>query len=67
MRAHPIYSTKAAGARIRFETESALLRPEWKWDTRNQRGEPVASGLYLYAVYDPRDNVIMKGKLMIVR
>jgi hypothetical protein len=67
MNAHPIYSSKAAGLRIRFEAGNPQLKPEWKWDTRNQRGELAASGLYLYAVYDPRDNIVMKGKLMIVR
>jgi hypothetical protein len=43
------------------------MKPEWKWDTRNQKGDLVASGLYLYAIYDPNVNVIFKGKLMIVR
>jgi hypothetical protein len=67
MYAHPLYSTQAAGMKIRFQTGNPQLRPEWKWDTRNQHGDLVASGLYLYAVYDPNNNVIMKGKLMIVR
>jgi hypothetical protein len=67
MTAHPIYSTKTAGVRIRYQVGSALMRPEWKWDTRNQHGDLVGSGLYLYAIYDPQGAVIMKGKLMIVR
>ncbi len=67
MDAHPLYSSKAAGERIRFATGNPDLRPEWKWDTRNQRRQLVASGLYFYAIYDVKDNVIMKGKLMIVR
>jgi hypothetical protein len=64
---HPLYSTRDAGVRIMFETGNANLKPEWKWDTRNQHGELVASGLYLYAIYDVKDNVIKKGKLIIVR
>ena len=67
MDAHPLYGTKAAGVRIQFATGNADLRPEWKWDTRNQRGSLVASGLYFYAIYDVKDNVLMRGKLMIVR
>jgi hypothetical protein len=67
MDTHPLYSTKNAGTRIIFTPGNADLRPEWKWDTRNQRGSPVASGLYFYAVYDVKDNVLIKGKLMIVR
>jgi len=67
MDAHPLYSTKTAAVSIRFAAGNADLRPEWKWDTRNQHGSLVASGLYLYAVFDMKDNVLIKGKLMIVR
>ncbi|HAJ79985.1 MAG TPA: hypothetical protein DCO75_09465 [Fibrobacteres bacterium] len=64
---HPLYSTRDAGVRIMFETGNTNSKPEWKWDTRNRHGELVASGLYLYAIYDVKDNVIKKGKLIIVR
>jgi hypothetical protein len=67
MSTHEIYCTRKAGITIRFETGNSDYRPEWKWDTRNQRGELVASGLYFYAIYDIKDNMIKKGKLMIVR
>jgi hypothetical protein len=67
MNAFPIYFTQSAGVRIRFQVGSADLKPEWKWDTRNQHGDLVASGLYFYAIYDTNGSMIMKGKLMIVR
>jgi hypothetical protein len=67
MNAFPIYNTQSAGVRIHFQVGSADLKPEWKWDTRNQHGDLVASGLYFYAIYDPSGGMIMKGKLMIVR
>jgi len=67
MNAYPIYSTQSAGVRIRFQAGSVDLKPEWKWDTRNQHGDLVASGLYFYAIYDINGSMIMKGKLMIVR
>jgi hypothetical protein len=67
MNAFPVYATQAAGVRIRFQAGNSDLKPEWKWDTRNQHGDFVASGLYFYAVYDPAGGVLIKGKLMIVR
>ena len=67
MNAFPIYNTQSAGVHIRFLVGNADLKPEWKWDTRNQHGDLVASGLYFYAIYDPSGGMIMKGKLMIVR
>jgi hypothetical protein len=67
MNAFPIYNTQSAGVHIRFLVGNADLKPEWKWDTRNQHGTLVASGLYFYAIYDPSGGMIMKGKLMIVR
>jgi len=67
MSAFPIYSTQTAGLRVKFQAGNSDLKPEWKWDTRNQHGEFVASGLYFYAVYDPAGEMLIKGKLMIVR
>jgi hypothetical protein len=65
--AHPIFSTKTAGITIKFKAGNADMKPQWKWDTRNQRGDLVASGLYLYAIYDGNGKVLLKDKLMIVR
>ena len=35
------------------------------WDLRNERGEMVASGIYIY--YVSNDDKSMKGKLAVVR
>jgi hypothetical protein len=39
----------------------------WKWDTRNQHGAFVASGLYFYVITDLKGTPLTKGKLIIVR
>lgn len=67
MNAHPVYDSQKDGVSIHFETNEISGKPEWLWDTRNQSGDLVASGLYLYAVYDLSGNVLIKGKLIIVR
>jgi hypothetical protein len=36
-----------------------------RWDVRNQSGQPVASGVYLYVIQSPKDK--KTGKLAIVR
>jgi hypothetical protein len=63
----PVYDTRSAGVVINFTENDSRNKPQWKWDTRNTRGELVASGLYLYAIYDKQKKTLMKGKLMIVR
>jgi hypothetical protein len=67
MNANPVYNSQSAGAAIHFTQNDPTLKPQWKWDTRNQRGEFVASGLYFYLVTDLKGSVLTKGKLMIVR
>ncbi|MBD3419924.1 MAG: hypothetical protein GF398_07400 [Chitinivibrionales bacterium] len=67
IKGHPLFDTRAAGDAIRFRPGSGELRPQWKWNTANQKGDLVASGLYFYIVYDPAGNALAKGKLMIVR
>jgi hypothetical protein len=67
MNANPIYNTQTAGISIHFSVSDPSLKPQWKWDTRNQHGELVSSGLYFYAITDTKGSVLIKGKLMIVR
>jgi hypothetical protein len=64
IKSFPVYDTKRAGSVLHFNPGD---QPQWLWNTRNQRGESVASGLYFYVIYDALDNVLVKGKLMIVR
>lgn len=67
MNTNPIYNSQKAGVAIHFEESSTEFLPQWLWDTRNQSGEFVASGLYFYTVTDLKNKVLTKGKLMIVR
>jgi hypothetical protein len=67
MDTYPVYNSQKAGVAIHFEESSAEFLPQWLWDTRNQSGELVASGLYFYTVSDLKNKVLTKGKLMIVR
>ena len=60
---HPVFES----GMIHFEEHNLDQRPEWFWNTRNNRGDNIASGVYLYAIYDNKDKVILKGKLLIVR
>lgn len=67
MNTHPVYNSQKAGDVIHFEENSARYLPQWLWDTRNTKGELVASGLYFYTVSDLKNKVLTKGKIMIVR
>jgi len=67
MQANPVFNTKSAGILIHFSQTEKDQKPQWKWDTRNQHGELVASGLYFYVITDNTGRVLVKGKLMIVR
>jgi len=67
MNANPLYNTQTAGIGIHFSVSDPGKKPQWKWDTKNQRGEFVASGLYFYAITDLKGSVLTKGKIMIVR
>lgn len=60
---HPVFESGT----ISFQEGSATDRPEWFWNTRNNRGSLIASGVYFYAIYDLRGKVLLKGKLLIVR
>jgi len=63
IRSVPVYDSRL----IRFEPESSTYKPQWVWNTRNEGGQEVSSGVYYYAVYDEKDRVLLRGKLMIVR
>jgi hypothetical protein len=52
---------------IHFEENNLNHMPEWFWNTRNNRGDKLASGVYLYAIFDKKDKVLLKGKILIVR
>jgi hypothetical protein len=67
MNANPVYNSQSKGVSIHFAQNDPSRKPQWKWDTRNQRGELVASGLYFYVVTDLKGSALTKGKLMIVR
>jgi hypothetical protein len=67
MNAHPVFDSGKKGTMIRFSDHGAENLPQWKWNTRNGRGELVATGIYLYAIFDTGGNVLKKGKLIIVR
>jgi hypothetical protein len=60
----PVYDTKNGGDDLSF---SPGEEPQWLWNTRNQHGEFVASGLYFYIVYDALNKALVKGKMLIVR
>ncbi|MBD3344694.1 MAG: hypothetical protein GF401_06495 [Chitinivibrionales bacterium] len=67
MKGYPVFDTDKANIAITFREGDPDSKPQWKWDTRNQAGEDVASGLYFFAIYDAEGDALTKGKLMIVR
>jgi len=64
---HPVFDTRKAGQRVHIESGNSLFKPQWHWDTRNQAGELVASGIYLYSISNTEGKVLVKGKIVIVR
>jgi hypothetical protein len=52
---------------IHFEEGNACKKPVWFWDTHTNRATPVATGVYLYAIYDKNNRAQVKGKILIVR
>jgi hypothetical protein len=69
MNTHPVFDSRKAGKAIHFVRGDPERKPEWLWDATNSRGAPLASGVYLYAVFDRLDprKPLVKGKLLIVR
>jgi hypothetical protein len=64
IKSFPVYDTKNGNDDLGF---SPGEEPQWLWNTRNQYGDFVASGLYFYIVYDALDKALVKGKMLIVR
>ncbi len=69
MNTHPVFDSQEAGARIHFVRGDPERRPEWLWRAVNTRGAPLASGVYLYAVFDEKapGKALVKGKVLLVR
>ncbi|NLD92649.1 MAG: hypothetical protein GX639_08270 [Fibrobacter sp.] len=67
MNANVILDTKRKIGLIHFETGNIQSIPQWFWDTRNMKGELIASGLYMYAIFDKNGKMLLKDKLVIVR
>ncbi len=67
MNANVILDTKRKVGLIHFETGNIQSVPQWFWDTRNMKGELVASGLYMYVIFDKNGKMLLKDKLAIVR
>lgn len=68
MAAHPLFDTRRrGGGPIRFGRHGEGALPQWLWDTRNNHGELVASGLYLYTIYSVEGRILRTGKLIIAR
>ncbi len=60
---HPVFESNI----IHFKEGDTNQKPLWFWDTKNSQGSLIASGVYLYAIYDLKENVLLKGKILIVR
>jgi hypothetical protein len=67
MNANPVFDSRKKNVTIHFEIAGIYNAPEWLWDTRNMYNELVASGLYMYCIYDVNGSVLLKDKLIIVR
>lgn len=67
MNGHPVYDSRKTGEEISISAQGFNKDPQWKWDTRNTRGNLVASGLYFFLVLDAHGKTLGKGKLLIVR
>ena len=66
MTTHPVFDSDKAGTPVIFD-ETSETGPQWFWNTCNNKGEPLGSGVYPFAIYDSKDKVLAKGKLLIVR
>jgi hypothetical protein len=67
MNAVPVFDSDKAGENITFSVGDPDHKPQWLWDTKNQQGKFVGSGIYFYTIYDTNGHLLMKDKLVIVR
>ncbi len=66
LKGHLLYSTRKAGLDLIFREGTGHQAPAWKWNTCNQYGNQVGSGVYYYIIR-AGDSVVKKGKVMIIR
>lgn len=67
MNSNPVFDSQKKDIFIHFEREDPTYPPHWFWDTRNMKNELVASGLYIYIIFDLKGQILLKDKLIIVR
>jgi hypothetical protein len=67
MNAVPVFDSEKAGENITFSIGDPDHKPQWLWNTENQQGKLVGSGIYFYTIYDTNGRLLMKDKLVIVR
>jgi hypothetical protein len=65
--ANPVFDSKKRNQPIHFETNTENSSPEWLWNTRNNKNQLVASGLYIYVIFDIENHVLVKDKIIIAR
>ncbi|MDG5815643.1 Ig-like domain-containing protein [Chitinispirillales bacterium ANBcel5] len=67
IKAIPVFDTQRAGISLNFDPDNQFVEPQWLWDTKNQSGTKVSSGVYFYLIYDSDGSALKRGKVMIVR
>ncbi|MFC1585505.1 Ig-like domain-containing protein [Fibrobacterota bacterium] len=59
-----VYSSKRMGTSLTLVQNTT---PTWDWNLRNNKGNRVATGVYLYAVSIKPEGLVKKGKLAVIR
>lgn len=62
-----LYSSLSAGADLSTREGQTYRPPQWVWNTRNQKGEELGSGLYYLVIKNTSGSIVHKGKIMIIR
>lgn len=65
MNATLVFSTERKGNSFQYDADEGRA-PLFEWNLRNNHGNPVASGSYLYTV-SQRGKVLFKSKVMVIR
>lgn len=65
MNATLVFSTERKGNSFQYDSDEGRA-PLFDWNLRNNHGNPVASGSYLYTV-SQRGKVLFKSKVMVIR